>query len=119
MKRAKREKKGWDLPATQELQKKLDDPEDTSLIGSFVGAIPHMRASMKMEKYDAEDERIDPEDCHHTQFLDVSFPVKDVWCLDCGSRVRAGSWDVMEPNELTDEQLQEKRDLFHSIWGLQ
>lgn len=120
MKREKREAKGWNLPDIQDLQRKMEDPDDSTVMGAsgFVGSVPHMRPSLSMEKYAEDDGRLDPSDCEHTQFLDVSFPVREVWCLDCGSRVRAGSWEVVTPEELSDAQLQEKRDFFNEFWGL-
>ncbi len=121
MKREKRDAKGWHLPAVEEMQKRMLDISDASVIGSqgFVGALPRIRPSFSFEKYEAEDGRLNPHDCHHTQFLDVSFPPQHEWCLDCGAMITAGTWELTDPIRLlTDAELQEKRDYFHEVWGL-
>ena len=76
------------------------------------------------EDYSSDDGRVSPEDCQHTQFLDMAVPGQATFsigrCLDCGHAIRSAVprtlfSEVPEPL-LTDDGLKAQRDIHRAIW---
>lgn len=88
---------------------RMPDPEGP-------GHAPRVRASGQMERYLPGDGRVEVADCHHTQILDVQFPIT-ARCLDCGIMLTPGVWNsVPGIPELTDTTLTEHRRRFNDVW---
>ena len=81
------------------------------------------RGRAQREDYTEDDGRVDPEECHHTQFLDLSVPgyfaLSVGRCLDCGHTIWNGSKILFEDHPkrlLDDDELIKQRGVHRAIW---